>query len=98
MLAKLVAVTDGRLAQAQVERALEAAGPSALWCERLAEILGLLGDARGAVSWARRRVALRPGEPAAAQALVDRAVNGRRRTLRSPTRSAWLAPAAAAVA
>ncbi|MCW5813850.1 MAG: hypothetical protein KIT84_22675 [Labilithrix sp.] len=74
MLARLVAVTDGRLAQATIERAIEAAGPSALWCERLADVLGLLGDAKAAVGW-RRRVALRPGEPAAARALVDRALS-----------------------
>jgi hypothetical protein len=91
VLAKLVAATDGRLAQATVERAIEAGGPTAMWCERLSDILELLGDARGAVGWARRRVALRPGEPAAAQALVDRAIKaGDAQALGDAI--AWLAP------
>ncbi|MDF2693178.1 MAG: Exonuclease SbcC, partial [Labilithrix sp.] len=74
VLARLATAADGRVAQVAVERAMESAGPSASWCARLSDILEQAGDPRGAVAWARRRVALRPGEPAAAQALVDRAV------------------------
>lgn len=91
VLGKIVSVTDGRLAQATIERAIEVSGISAAWCERLAEVLALLGDAAGAVRWARRRVALRPGDPEAAQALVDRAVKaGDAGALADAL--AWLAP------
>lgn len=91
VLARLVNVTDGRLAQATIERAIEASGISSLWCERLSEVLALLGEAPGAVRWARRGVALRPGDPAAAQALVDRAVSaGDAAALADAL--AWLAP------
>ncbi|MBX3220083.1 MAG: hypothetical protein KF795_06150 [Labilithrix sp.] len=91
VLAKLATAADGRVAQAAVERAMESAGPSARWCERLSDILEQAGDMRGAVAWARRRVALRPGEPAAAQALVDRAVRaGDAEALGEAL--AWLAP------
>ncbi|MFO0739726.1 MAG: hypothetical protein U0270_27760 [Labilithrix sp.] len=90
-LAKLVSVTDGRLAQATIERAIEVGGISAIWCERLSEVFALLGDTTGAVRWARRRVALRPGEPAAAQALVDRAVQAGDATALADA-LAWLAP------
>ena len=72
VLARLATAVDGRVAQAAVERAMESAGPSAQWCSRLSDILEQAGDPKGAVGWARRRVALRPGEPAAAQALVAR--------------------------
>ncbi|MBX3262111.1 MAG: hypothetical protein KF782_20670 [Labilithrix sp.] len=65
--------------------------PSARWCAKLSEILEQAGSARGAVAWARRRVALRPGEPDAAQALVDRAVRaGDAEALAEAL--AWLAP------
>lgn len=74
VLARIATAADGRVAQAAVERVVESAGPSASWCSRLSEILEHAGDWKGAIAWARRRVALRPGEPAAAQALVDRAV------------------------
>lgn len=91
VLAKLATAADGRVAQAAVERAMESAGPSALWCAKLSEILEQAGDMRGAVAWARRRVALRPGEPDAAQALVDRAVRaGDAEALAEAL--AWLAP------
>lgn len=91
VLAKLATAADGRVAQAAVERAMESAGPSARWCARLSEILEQAGEARGAVAWARRRVALRPGEPDAAQALVDRAVRaGDAEALAEAL--AWLAP------
>lgn len=91
VLARLAAVTDGRVAQAAVERAMESAGPSAHWCGRLSDILEQAGDVRGAVTWARRRVALRPGEPSAAQALVDSAVRaGDAEALAEAL--AWLAP------
>jgi tetratricopeptide (TPR) repeat protein len=91
VLAKLVNVTDGRLAQATIEKAIEVCGIEALWCERLSEVLALLGDSAGAVRWARRRVALRPGEPAAAQALVDRAVRAGDAVALADA-LAWLAP------
>jgi tetratricopeptide (TPR) repeat protein len=91
VLARLATSADGRIAQAAVERAMEHAGPSAFFCERLSEILEASGDARGAVAWARRRVALRPGEPAAAQALVERAMRaGDAEALAEAL--AWLAP------
>ncbi|OJY26921.1 MAG: hypothetical protein BGO98_44165 [Myxococcales bacterium 68-20] len=91
VLAKLATAADGRVAQAAVERAMESAGPSAYWCARLSDILEKAGDMRGSVAWARRRVALRPGEPAAAQALVDSAVRaGDAEALAEAL--AWLAP------
>jgi tetratricopeptide (TPR) repeat protein len=91
VLARLATAADGRIAQAAVERAMEHAGPSALLCGRLAEFLEQSGDVRGAVAWARRRVALRPGEPAAAQALVECAVRaGDAEALGEAL--AWLAP------
>ncbi len=91
VLARLSTAADGRVAQAAIERAMEGAGPSAYWCSRLADVLEQTGDPRGAVAWARRRVALRPGEPSAAQALVDRAVRaGDAEALAEAL--AWLAP------
>ncbi len=91
VLARLTTAAEGRVAQAAVERVVESAGPSAYWCARLSDIFEQAGDSNGAVAWARRRVALRPGEPAAAQALVDRAVRaGDAEALAEAL--AWLAP------
>jgi tetratricopeptide (TPR) repeat protein len=74
VLARLVTSADGRVAQAAIERVIESAGPNAAWCARLSDIFDEAADARSAVAWARRRVALRPGDPEAAQSLVERAV------------------------
>ena len=91
VLARLAADDGGRVAQAAIERAMEAAGPSAALCSRLSEILERAGDLRGAVAWARRCVGLRPGDPAAAQALVERAErDGDAEALAEAL--AWLAP------
>ncbi len=91
VLASIAPASEGRVAQAAVERVIESAGPSAYWCARLSDILEQAGDWKGAIAWARRRVALRPGEPAAAQALVDRAVAaGDAEALAEAL--AWLAP------
>ncbi len=74
VLARLATGGGARIAQVALERVIENAGPSAELCGRLADVLEQLGDARGALAWARRSVALRPGEPATVQALVDRAL------------------------
>jgi tetratricopeptide (TPR) repeat protein len=75
VLARVATVAEGRVAQVAIERAIDSAGASAFWCTRLSDILAHAGDKRGAVTWARRAVALRPGDPAATQALVDRAID-----------------------
>lgn len=73
-LARLARPEEGRPAQAAIERAMEATGPSAPACARLAEHLAAAGDLRGAVAWARRVVTLKPGDPVAVKVLVDRAM------------------------
>lgn len=74
VLAEIASPADGRVAAAAIERAIEVAGPSSDLCVRLADALEHLGDHPAAINWARRAVALRPGDPAAVQALVDRAI------------------------
>lgn len=63
-----------RAVQAAVDRAMDVGGPSASFCARVADMLAESGDPRGAVTYARRRVTLRPGDPVATQALVTRAM------------------------
>jgi tetratricopeptide (TPR) repeat protein/type II secretory pathway pseudopilin PulG len=91
VLARLAMDDGGRVAQAAIERAMAVAGPSSAFCTRLADILAQAGDLRGAVAWARRCVALRPGDPAATQALLERAVRAGDAEALAEALS-WLAP------
>lgn len=70
-----VATTEGRLAPSAAVHVMENAVPSSSWCARLAELSEQAGDLRGALVWARRHVALRPGDPLAARSLVARAMS-----------------------
>lgn len=74
VLAELASPAEGRVAAAAIERAIEVAGPSSALARRLADALEHIGDQTQAINWARRAVALRPGDPEAMQALVDRAI------------------------
>lgn len=91
VMASLSATAEGRVAQAALERALEVAGPSYVLANRLADLLEQLGDARAAVAWAQRAVSLRPGDPQAAEAFVDRAVRAKEPEALAEA-LAWLVP------
>ncbi|HEY8076752.1 MAG TPA: hypothetical protein VIF62_21650, partial [Labilithrix sp.] len=67
-------VPEARIVVAALERAVGACGPSAALCARLADAYEELGDAAASIAWARRVVALRPGDTSAVKSLVDRAM------------------------
>ena len=70
-LAAVVPESEGRVATTALDRAAAVAGPTAALCARLATTLETAGDAPLAVAWARRAVALRPGDGLVVQALLD---------------------------
>lgn len=74
VLAEIATPDEGRVAATAIERAIEFAGPSSALCLRLADALEHLGYIPAAINWARRAVTLRPGDPAAVEALVNRAI------------------------
>jgi predicted negative regulator of RcsB-dependent stress response len=63
---------QGRTAAVALERAVALAVPSAAWCEELSNLHQSLGQPEDALAWAQRRVVLRPGDPAALQAMLQR--------------------------
>lgn len=71
-LAAVVPESEGRICITAHERAAAVAGPSSATCLRLAHAYEKAGENGPAVAWGRRAVALRPGDPAIVQALVDR--------------------------
>jgi len=70
-LAAVVPETEGVVAATALARAAAVAGPTAALCLRLAALHEKAGDAEPAMAWARRAVALRPGDGEVAQALID---------------------------
>ena len=72
-LAAVVPENEGRVATTALDRAAAVGGPTAALCARLAQALENAGDLGPAVAWARRAVALRPGDGHVVQALLDRA-------------------------
>ncbi|HSO33781.1 MAG TPA: hypothetical protein VLT33_14710 [Labilithrix sp.] len=72
-LAAIVPETEGVVAATALDRAAAVAGPTAALCTRLARLLEKGGDAGPALAWARRAVALRPGDGQVVQDLLDRA-------------------------
>jgi tetratricopeptide (TPR) repeat protein len=69
-----VLVREGRdrTAAAALERAIARVGPFAEWCGALADALDALGELALAVSWSQRTLALRPGDHACIDRLVER--------------------------
>ncbi|MBS2012797.1 MAG: hypothetical protein JST00_07925 [Deltaproteobacteria bacterium] len=61
------------IATTAYEQAAKVAGPSAALATKLAAAYDAMGDMPMSVSWARRAVALRPGDGAAMDTLLDRA-------------------------
>ena len=72
-VAAVVTEAEGRIATTALERAAAVAGPTASLCLDLARSLEELGDTGPSLSWARRAVALRPGDASIVQCLIDRA-------------------------
>lgn len=91
VLARLASDGEPRVARAAALRAMDVARPTAASCARLAGVLERGGDPRGAIAWARRVVSLRPGDPAATQELVERAVRAGDGDALADV-LAWLAP------
>jgi len=72
-LAACIPISEGVVATTALEHAVSVAGASAALATRLADAYEGLGDARAAIAWARRAVALRPGDAAVMEALLERA-------------------------
>ncbi len=72
-LAAIVPESEGVVAVTALERAAAVAGPTTALCRRLAQLHEKAGDAEPAAAWARRAVALRPGDGEVVQELIDRA-------------------------
>ena len=72
-LSAVVSASEGRIATTALERAATVGGPTAKLCLALAQAFEKAGDTAASISWARRAVALRPGDSAVVQALIDRA-------------------------
>ena len=70
-LAAVVSETEGLVAITALDRAAAVAGPTAALCARLAQVLENTGEIGPAVAWARRAVALRPGDGVVVQGLLD---------------------------
>jgi tetratricopeptide (TPR) repeat protein len=66
-----------KYAAAAFERAIALMGPRASWCAALGDAIEAAGDLQYAVSWTQRLVAMRPGNPAAMESLLTRAVGAR---------------------
>lgn len=72
-LAASIPTHEAVVATVAFEQAAKVAGPSSALANRLAAAYDATGDMAASVSWARRAVALRPGDGAAMDALLDRA-------------------------
>ena len=72
-LAAVVSDGEGRIATTALEHAASIAGPTALLCLRLAAAFESTGDVSSSLLWSRRAVAIRPGDAAVVQALIERA-------------------------
>lgn len=71
-LAAVVPEAEGRVAMTALERAVAVAGPSAELCCRLSQAYEKAGESSVSVAWARRAVALRPGDARVVEALLER--------------------------
>jgi len=72
-LAASIPTHEQVVATTAYEQAAKVAGPSSALATRLAAAYEANGDIAASVSWTRRAVALRPGDGAAMDALLDRA-------------------------
>ena len=72
-LAAIVPDSDGVVAAVTLDRAAAVAGPTAALCRRLAQLHEKAGDLAAAIAWARRALALRPGDGQVVQDLIDHA-------------------------
>ena len=90
-LSAVVLTTEGRIATTALERAAAVGGPTAPLCLELAQAFENAGDAASSIAWARRAVALRPGDAATVQALIDRATRLADETALADA-IAWLLP------
>ena len=73
-LASTIAATTDRITASALERAISLVGGRGEWCARLADVLEFLGELDYAVAWTQRYVALRPGDRAATEILINRVV------------------------
>lgn len=71
-LASVVSGRRDRIAAVALERAMGVVVPRARLCRELAETHDALGEPAPALAWTQRWLALRPGDPEAASALLDR--------------------------
>ncbi|MEO6420032.1 MAG: hypothetical protein ABIP39_11520, partial [Polyangiaceae bacterium] len=76
-LATAVMGTTDRIAASALERAISVVGARGAWCARLADVLEWLGELDYAVAWTQRYVALRPGDRAATEMLINRVVRAK---------------------
>jgi hypothetical protein len=76
-LASAVAGKTDRIAASALERAIALVGARGGWCARLADVLEFLGELDYAVAWTQRYVALRPGDRAATDVLINRVVRAK---------------------
>lgn len=72
-LAAVVPDTEGRVAITALDRGASIAGPTPSACLRLARLYEASGEKEPSMAWARRAVALRPGDAGIIQELVERA-------------------------
>lgn len=71
-LARVLAPYRDRFAAVATERAIAVGVPRAFLCQELADTLEALGEPALALAWTQRWLGLRPGDPAAAAALLRR--------------------------
>ncbi len=90
-LAETMKPEEGRVAATALERALTTSAMSSTLASRLADTFEQLGETPAALAWARRVVALRPGDPNAVEGLVARAVRAGDAEASSEALS-WLLP------
>jgi tetratricopeptide (TPR) repeat protein len=77
MMAEACMTGDDRMSASVLERAVKVVCARGRFCERLASVLEKLEETSYAIAWTQQYVALRPGDRAATQLLVDRVVRAR---------------------
>jgi tetratricopeptide (TPR) repeat protein len=73
-LAEEAMAAGDRASPAPLERAISAIGPRAGWCRALADALDKSGQAKVAIGWTQRYLALKPGDVGAVEQLLERLV------------------------
>ncbi len=71
-LADIVIGSGDRASATVLERAISVVGPCGPWCLALADALDAIGETELAVAWTQRTVALKPGDLASIEKLLDR--------------------------